>query len=691
MAAVIARPPQFRQSPTPPPMTPALQLNTARCTVPNKHLQPLSPGKPPVRVPETPPASPPSRQLSIQTSSILHPPNAYPPLFDTPKVYSIDADSLTAAVEHIGSQPLPEPKQVFPWLHGLHPENQVQLAFFTPRRRSPRRKPACMRGITIVKAGGDLTHSKLKGAVAPEELLPEPPDTEASFAEVDPREGFSVRNFQIQVGKLAMVSDVVIYGDDDTPQRDVFRLAKRVSKAQALLQSSESGEGRAPAPFSTFVLSSPFKALERGYPELVATDSKGQSTGAVLDFFTQERLEMCEMTRASEICQNVWLGPTPDPSFPDSSAAAEGDGSYFDFFIEANDLACLPEQSTLKMRSEAFDRTGEAQHVEFPSAGSVMPPSWTEPELESIVKTCRWIYEAAHPEARPESPDHTDEDGDSQMSSGPARAHRVLIHCTDGYTESTLLALIYYMFAEGVPIHEAWLQLHCDKKRNFFAYPSDVILLQSIQARILQESPKQNPQNPRMTIAEPSWLARMDGSFPSRVLPYMYLGNLGHANNPELLRALGIGQVLSVGEPVSWTDEDVTNWGENRLMLVDRVQDNGVDPLTEEFSRCLEFIEQGKQNGTATLVHCRVGVSRSATICIAEVMKTMKMSFPRAYCFVRARRLNVIIQPHLRFAYELLKWEEVQQAQRRTPLKRELEWATIAREIALMNRPYSSR
>jgi hypothetical protein len=34
------------------------------------------------------------------------------------------------------------------------------------------------------------------------------------------------------------------------------------------------------------------------------------------------------------------------------------------------------------------------------------------------------------------------------------------------------------------------------------------------------------------------------------------------------------------------------------------------------------------------------------------------MSFPRAYCFVRARRLNVIIQPHLRFAYELLKWEE---------------------------------
>ena len=58
-------------------------------------------------------------------------------------------------------------------------------------------------------------------------------------------------------------------------------------------------------------------------------------------------------------------------------------------------------------------------------------------------------------------------------------------------------------------------------------------------------------------------------------------------------------------------------------------------------------------------------------------------------CFVRARRLNVIIQPHLRFTYELLKWEEYQRVRRGHILKRELEWATVAREIAAMNKPYS--
>jgi dual specificity MAP kinase phosphatase len=103
-----------------------------------------------------------------------------------------------------------------------------------------------------------------------------------------------------------------------------------------------------------------------------------------------------------------------------------------------------------------------------------------------------------------------------------------------------------------------------------------------------------------------------------------------------------------------------------------------------------------------------VGVSRSATICIAEVMRSRRLSFPRAYCFVRARRLNVIIQPHLRFAYELLKWEELLlrgggggddrhdekgvfdgDGEGGGGFKRELEWAEIAREIALMNKPYA--
>jgi len=71
-------------------------------------------------------------------------------------------------------------------------------------------------------------------------------------------------------------------------------------------------------------------------------------------------------------------------------------------------------------------------------------------------------------------------------------------------------------------------------------------------------------------------------------------------------------------------------------------------------------------------------------------MRSLGLSFPRAYCFVRARRLNVIIQPHLRFSYELLKWEEhLRSANGNVGFKRELEWPEIAREVAAMNKPYA--
>jgi dual specificity MAP kinase phosphatase len=94
-----------------------------------------------------------------------------------------------------------------------------------------------------------------------------------------------------------------------------------------------------------------------------------------------------------------------------------------------------------------------------------------------------------------------------------------------------------------------------------------------------------------------------------------------------------------------------------------------------------------------------VGVSRSASICIAEVIRRLHLSLPRAYLFVRARRLNVIIQPNLRFMYELMKWEELEFARnlQNTPdtgdqreYKREMEWAWLCKEIADLNKTYTA-
>jgi dual specificity MAP kinase phosphatase len=295
---------------------------------------------------------------------------------------------------------------------------------------------------------------------------------------------------------------------------------------------------------------------------------------------------MCNMSKASEISRGVWLGPSPDILLT-AGDDERADTENFDILIEASDLASIPGPRLLdRINKQVETDTSEPLLMQFPSSGSILPQSEQNRDVDDFVNTIRWIYYLANPEVEELE---TDADGDIAMVSLRKTSRKILFHCADGYTESSLLAIAYFTFAEGVPVHEAWIRLHCEKRRNFFAYPSDVAFLRSIQQRLLHESPA--PQGLNLArISEPAWLEHMDGSLPSRILPYMYLGNLAHANNPELLWALGIKRVLSIGEPVSWTDAEVDEWGDENLMFIDQVQDNGIDPLTQEFDRCLEFI-----------------------------------------------------------------------------------------------------
>lgn len=48
------------------------------------------------------------------------------------------------------------------------------------------------------------------------------------------------------------------------------------------------------------------------------------------------------------------------------------------------------------------------------------------------------------------------------------------------------------------------------------------------------------------------WVKEVEGSIPSKILPYLYLGSLKHALCLPLLNKLGIKKVISVGESLPW-------------------------------------------------------------------------------------------------------------------------------------------
>lgn len=250
---------------------------------------------------------------------------------------------------------------------------------------------------------------------------------------------------------------------------------------------------------------------------------------------------------------------------------------------------------------------------------------------------------------------------EDQISHG----RRILIHCSDGYTESSLLGLSWIMYHLKLPLPEAYLYLQ--KKRSFFVYAADLPTLRRIEQLLfddqdsLEPGPKRrksmtgsieklivrrpfdsdedddqemvdigspiahkDPQHRVLhndayinTVSNfvhsndvgatlPSTKAyqrlqlsptkeeerqypwfyspRFEGSFPSRISPFLYLGNLNHATNPEMLKALNITHVVSVGENASLSKQDF------ELLFLDNLYDDGIDTIRSRLDQVMDFV-----------------------------------------------------------------------------------------------------
>lgn len=348
--------------------------------------------------------------------------------------------------------------------------------------------------------------------------------------------------------------------------------------------------------------------------EIVAIEPSGRITEHKIEFLVREREEMKDLTRATQISHNVYLGNTADiyntvGEYITENGKVESKG--FDVLIEAKDMADIASPAVLRdaevilnggipPREVVLSRLGwgpapsltRPLSLEFPSS---TPLSAARHDPNAIVSFCEWMYHIAHTPSCAVSETSTCEDtpmtDDISSETSLMSDRHILIHCTDGYTESTFLALAYLIYAEGITAHEAWVKLHTDLGRSFFAFEADLKTLNCLQTYLLARSPVTTSFHLSSPPPVPAWFTNpnFDGSFPSRILDHMYLGNLQHANNPEMLRALGIKRVLSIGERVDWDVQKEQEAG-MKITHLDNVQDNGIDPLLDYVDSCLQFL-----------------------------------------------------------------------------------------------------
>lgn len=136
------------------------------------------------------------------------------------------------------------------------------------------------------------------------------------------------------------------------------------------------------------------------------------------------------------------------------------------------------------------------------------------------------------------------------------------------------------------------------------------------------------------------------------ILPFLFLGNEQDAQDLDAMQRRNIGYVINVTTHLPLYHHEKGLLSYKRLPATDSNKQN----LRQYFEEAFEFIEEAHQCGKGLLIHCQAGVSRSATIVIAYLMKHTRMTMTDAYKFVKGKR--PIISPNLNFMGQLLEFEE---------------------------------
>ncbi|XP_051252677.1 protein phosphatase Slingshot homolog 2 isoform X3 [Dicentrarchus labrax] len=144
-------------------------------------------------------------------------------------------------------------------------------------------------------------------------------------------------------------------------------------------------------------------------------------------------------------------------------------------------------------------------------------------------------------------------------------------------------------------------------------------------------------------------LGQMDS--PTEIFEHVYLGSEWNASNLEELQNSGVRYILNVTREI---DNFFPGMFEYHNI---RVYDEEATNLLEYWNETYKFITKAKKAGAKCLVHCKMGVSRSASTVIAYAMKEYGWDLDTAFDHVKERR--AVTKPNPSFMKQLEEYQGI--------------------------------
>ncbi|XP_064827504.1 protein phosphatase Slingshot homolog 3-like isoform X1 [Oncorhynchus masou masou] len=144
-------------------------------------------------------------------------------------------------------------------------------------------------------------------------------------------------------------------------------------------------------------------------------------------------------------------------------------------------------------------------------------------------------------------------------------------------------------------------------------------------------------------------LGQMDS--PTEIFDHVCLGSEWNASNLEELQNSGVQYILNVTREIDNFFPGVFEYHNIR------VYDEEATDLLAYWNDTYKFISRARKAGAKCLVHCKMGVSRSASTVIAYAMKEYGWDLERAFNYVKERR--AVTKPNPSFMRQLEEYQGI--------------------------------
>ncbi|XP_045445471.1 LOW QUALITY PROTEIN: protein phosphatase Slingshot [Melitaea cinxia] len=144
-------------------------------------------------------------------------------------------------------------------------------------------------------------------------------------------------------------------------------------------------------------------------------------------------------------------------------------------------------------------------------------------------------------------------------------------------------------------------------------------------------------------------LGQMDA--PTEIFDHVYLGSEWNASNLEELQRNGVRHILNV-------TREIDNFFPGMFDYLNiRVYDDEKTDLLKHWDNTFKYINKARNEGSKVLVHCKMGISRSASVVIAYAMKAFNWNFDKALKHVKTKRS--CIKPNTNFLNQLETYQGI--------------------------------